>query len=556
MPRLIGRITADKWEREVRRELASQLPSDWIVVCNVSWTYAPGGDRPKDGQSDFVILVPELGMAILEVKGSRGVRVADDGIWYRQEIIRRTGQVTAETAIDEPPPEQASRNMYTLARIVSDRLPRSTFPGVYAYLVAYPNGKVAGEPSLFDRTTIVDSRDIHRLASRIKQVLVARTPDEAGRSEFTAEMAARVAAILGNVGFQIEGHDTPLDAREDTTSVEELTRQQFAALRGAFELPRVAVTGPAGSGKTLMALWKLEALLEEGRRAVYVCYNKSLAEHLQRTHPGMATSIINIDKLFASLVKVPSSVPVNYFLELLPSSVQDFAFQMPLEEKYDDIIVDEGQDFGQFRLMALLELLVEEGQWLVFADWSQNVYRAAEQALVGAEVTFRLFHNCRNTKSVNTAANKYCEQSIESLPGAPLGVPPMVRKTSLAVMAAAVWEAAHNLAPEGGVVVLSPFRLENSCLKNARKAYRLELTEDLSKLGAPGYVLFSTVRSFKGLEANNVVLVHADIPNRSDAFSEDDLYVACTRATGRLAIVTCSEEAGEWYADRIGQQAR
>lgn len=119
-----------------------------------------------------------------------------------------------------------------------------------------------------------------------------------------------------------------------------------------------------------------------------------------------------------------------------------------------------------------------------------------------------------------------------------------------ATAAAAAWAAAHELAPEGGAIFLSPFKLENSCLAMARRAYSLEVTEDIALLGKPGFFYFSTIRSFKGLEGKNVVLLHADIPGLIPALSPDDLYVACTRATGRLVIMAASEEALQWYSQR------
>ena len=76
MPKILGTNSADRWEREIRRQLAVQLPHDWIVVCNIAWALRSDGGVVKDGQCDFVVLVPGLGMAILEVKGSRSVRVA------------------------------------------------------------------------------------------------------------------------------------------------------------------------------------------------------------------------------------------------------------------------------------------------------------------------------------------------------------------------------------------------------------------------------------------------------------------------------------------------
>lgn len=549
MPRLIGPITSDRWEREVRRQLGDQLPPEWTVVCNVSWALKNDAGYVRDGQCDFVVLVPNLGMVILEVKGSRSVRVAPDGIWYRTEADRRTGQEGREVAIDEAPPDQASRNMHTLAEVVRKELSMERFPGAYAFVVAYPNGVVEGRPYLHDPTTIVTRNQMPHLDRCLRSALEARGALSYGAS-FTADMAKRTAAILSNARFAIRSVDTPLDAREDARDIDELTRHQFAALRGAFELPNVAIVGPAGSGKTMLALWKLAALLEEGKRALYVCFNVALAECLRLENAAMASAITNVDRLFTHIVG-PRSGPVTdrYFQEELPQQVLDCAANMPPSEKYEAIIVDEGQDFGDMRVIALLDLMAEGGQWLFFADWGQDVYRAGNSEALGAEVTFRLYHNCRNTQRTNTATNQYCSQSVVSMPGVPVGVAPAVaRCQSNGLMAARAWDLAHELSPEGGAVFISPYKLSNSCVAGLRRGHGLELTEDIRNLGKPGFVYFSTIKSFKGLEARHVILLHADMPNRSQAFGSEDLYVACTRATGRLAILVSSEDAANWFS--------
>ena len=548
MAHMIGPITSDRWEREVRRQLEAQLPSDWIVVCNVSWALRNETGYVRDGQCDFVILAPGLGMVIMEVKGSRAIRVAPDGIWYRRESDRRTGRETREVAIDEAPPEQANRNMHTLAEIVRKEFGTGRFPGAYAFMVAYPNGLVDGRLDLYDPSTIITRDHFTQLRQRLRSALDARGASIHGAS-FTANIARKVATILSNARFAIRSVDTPLDMRDDAREIDELTRHQFAALRGAFELPSVAIVGPAGSGKTMLALWKLSTLIEEGKRALYVCFNAALGERLRMENAGMAGSIIHVDRLFAQLVGGRLGVvDGRYFQDELPQQVLDFAANMPHGAKYDAIIVDEGQDFGESRVIALLDLLKEGGQWLFFADWGQDVYRAGSSEALGAEVTFRLYHNCRNTQRTNTATNLYCGQSIASMPGVPVGLPPIVvRCSSVAVMASRAWDQVYELSPEGGAVFLSPYRLANSCLNGSRKGHGLELTEDIGKLGEPGFVFYSTIKSFKGLEARHVILLHAELPDRAQAFTFEDLYVACTRATGRLAILVASDEASRWF---------
>ena len=83
------------------------------------------------------------------------------------------------------------------------------------------------------------------------------------------------------------------------------------------------------------------------------------------------------------------------------------------------------------------------------------------------------------------------------------------------------------------------------------RGHGLELTQDPSKLGMPGYVYYSTVRAFKGLEAGVVVVVQVEPPDSIPSLSLEDLYVACTRARSRLAMVAGSESAHGWFASHL-----
>lgn len=555
MPKVLGPITADRWEREVRHQLQSQLPDDWIVMCNVSWALRSASGFVKDGQCDFVVLAPGLGLAVVEVKGSWSVRVGSDGVWYRRERgDARNSQNAREIAITEPPPEQANRNMHTLAGIVARYLNLADFPGAYAFLVAYPNGIVEGSPELYDPSTIVDKVRMSSLKRSIENALVARgAKRESGR--FPVDIARKSADCLSNSRFVVTTVDAPLDSQTDAKNIDELTRQQFAALRGAFELPSVAIVGPAGSGKTMLAIWKLLALIEEGKRAVFVCYNKSLAEFLRLQYPEAEDSIWSIDRLFKHIAPEAHSPRMDdvFFRENLPQHVMNVAVDLADDRKFDAIIVDEGQDFGESRVIALLELLVPNtAQWLYFCDINQDVYDAGNKGTTGAEVTFRLFHNCRNTERVNRATNRLCELAISAMPGVPAGVPPAIHfASSPDQIASRAWELAHEFAPSGGCVILSPYKLENSCMNKSRRGYGLELTEEISHMGQVGYVYFSTIKSFKGMEAENVILVQASRLGASHSFQKEDLYVACTRANGRFAVVTTDQQAHEWFSSSI-----
>ncbi len=66
---------------------------------------------------------------------------------------------------------------------------------------------------------------------------------------------------------------------------------------------------------------------------------------------------------------------------------------------------------------------------------------------------------------------------------------------------------------------------------------------------------FSTIRSFKGIEAAGVILVDAEVLGANQALAAEDLYVACTRPTGRLAVIATSDEGERWFS-RASSTAR
>lgn len=537
--------------------LAQQAPDDWLLVTNVAWSRRGPADDWKyvrDGEADIVVLAPGYGMAVLEVKGSRAFRIGDDGRWLRQ------GESGVEEIIRSPA-MQACANMHELADLVVARGTWDRFPGGFAYMVVYPQGRLASQPpTTHDSSTLTTCEQIKELASRVRNALELRaTP--AIRKVFDDRVARDVSRLLTSQPFVIVKADSPPDVQGDATGIEALTRQQFAALRGVFNLPRVSVIGPAGSGKTVIAMWRLEALVSAGRRAMYVCFNKSLAASLRRRHPELGPYIAHVDKLLWDIAQQEGVLPAQtgimrdrdaFFSEELPGKVFDMVATWPDSRRYDALIVDEGQDINDSRAIAIMELLCrgEDASFTIFSDKRQDIFGRSGSADAYAEVQFRLYHNCRNTLRINERTNVLLGGIVPPMPGVPVGVDPVVRHCSDArTMAAQAWQLASSWSGEGNsVAILSPYSLANSCMKDHEKGHGLRLSTEIDELGAAGVVQFSTIKSFKGIEATSVILVDGLTPAAGSSFQPEDLYVACTRATARLAILSLSKDAVRYFA--------
>lgn len=536
MPKVVGSLPADRWENEVLKAFKNQLPDNWVVMPSVHWTLSKNG-YVREGEADFVILVPGSGLVVVEVKGSKEFKVGENGVWSRRE---NNG---TWVELKESPPEQAIRNMHDLTKVINESYQWPRFPGRYSYLVIYPQGEIARLPAMFDESTIATRRHMNQLASRLRNSLEKRGGDGRGE-QFVTQVVESVIDHLKNRKFRVYKADFAEDVADDSERIEQLTRQQFASLKGLFQLPSVAVVGPAGSGKTVLAIWRLKSLIDQGKRAVYICFNRALAASLRMLNPDYADFIWNVDKLFISICSEtpPAAGLKEFYREILPGRVMDYA---DTYEKYDSIVVDEGQDLSECQIIALLELRSSEGEWAFFSDWKQDIFHAGNTAPIGAEVVFSLHHNCRNTVKINDASNLYLNSRIESMPGMPLGVAPLVQLVNNQSMRA--WEIAQKWSGEGSVVILSPYRYENSSMNGQISGYGLRLSTEISDLGKAGTVFFSTIKSFKGIEARAIIVVDVGIPDEHVAFSKEDLYVATTRATTRLALITSRKDVADYY---------
>ena len=72
------------------------------------------------------------------------------------------------------------------------------------------------------------------------------------------------------------------NARATEKSLLRLSDQQFRILDMLDAERRVAVAGPAGSGKTLAAAEKARRLATQGFDVLFTCFNRPLADHLRK----------------------------------------------------------------------------------------------------------------------------------------------------------------------------------------------------------------------------------------------------------------------------------
>lgn len=146
---------------------------------------------------------------------------------------------------------------------------------------------------------------------------------------------------------------------EDIEALNVLTQQQFHILTNIQDVQRAAISGSAGTGKTVLALEEARRCSKDGLRTLYTCYNRPLAIDVSKRLEGLPNLVVlNFHTFCKKIVdqagiKIPKvSSQRRLFDDVFPELLMQ-AFDSMSVRQFDAIIVDEGQDFSPLWWSAL-----------------------------------------------------------------------------------------------------------------------------------------------------------------------------------------------------------
>jgi superfamily I DNA/RNA helicase len=198
----------------------------------------------------------------------------------------------------------------------------------------------------------------------------------------------------------------------DSQVLERLTERQRHVLKGLERNSRVLVDGPAGTGKTVLAVHHAHRLAARGLRVLFVCFNKGLAAELSRRQASDGVTFTTFHRLCMQLADEAGielstergeDASADFWEHELPEAMVSAIAE--LGPRFDALVIDEAQDFAE-EWFQTLTLLLEEGErsniW-IFRDPRQSIHRDGMQIPAGY-VSFDLAENCRNTKAIHREA--------------------------------------------------------------------------------------------------------------------------------------------------------
>lgn len=547
-------------ERRVH-SIIRALPESESWVCLHSLGLSSGWTG-EYGELDFVIIVPRVGLIIVEVKGG-GVSVRD-GTWTTRDRYGNTH------TLKRSPFKQAQDGIWKLLSALRKKFGDHSLEArcPIAWCVVFPDVACPSLPPEATRSEVLDRDD---LDGDVRQRLLS-LPSFAsleGRRDLEKPSPATCERILGFLRPEFEQIAAPVSERWDAEEqIRTLTEEQFAALDGIAENPCLLIKGPAGTGKTLLGIESARRASLLGKRALLTCFNANLGAWLraavQSSENVVAGNIhallrsrIGASPLAADLARAESSAIGR---EKLYDEIYFELGALAIDasgERFDHIVVDEVQDVASKQLCDVVKAWRADGAQVIFmGDFSrQAIYAGATEASpdllaaqMGGLATFNLSLNCRNTRRIASQLKVFSGFDGHRLSDRqPEGDQVSVHfykndAAGLRVLEGIVRglrEAGHKSSE---VVILGPRRRENSIMRAVKNLGGWQVS-DFSEACAG--LRYETIHSFKGLESQVVIVVEAGASTAEE--SDALLYVGMSRA--RLKLFMLIDEANRTTID-------
>lgn len=563
-------------ELQVYQQL-QQMPDDWVAILNHR-EHSKRDNHYVNYEADFIVLIPGLGIVVIEVKDWPLVRL-HNGEWQGKE--KEEDKEWTGLGHKKSPLNQA---FLCSRKVIQGLVHRGILPEdsrqqpEIRALAVLTN---AVPPDLCENTSEEDKSISHKTHVPLESLYLC------GREALEHHLQERIESL-----FVYRRRKGSLMTEELVREMEEyfapnlLFRMDFSnytetmanAAPDLFRLlPRleesrggIRVEGCAGSGKTEMALREVRRLAaqlpqESNRSILLLCYNNALAYRLRRGIRGCrGASHITIagfhDYCIDRIIRPAGRDELIRYDEQTPY-LDDEGWEWVASgraslPRHDYIFVDEAQDFKPIWWDIIRSILATDGKLYIFADTRQDIYHRCH-GLPDLPTRIRLTQNLRNAWRIATFSHGILPTLLSMSPSLYSGAPLRLRAASDSPEERAneVRRAIEELKnhPEhhirnSDIVVLSPWRASNQrcSFPFCPELDYADATENAQETAArhercrrhdSPRILADTIKGFKGLEAPFVILTDIPAPDEYRGFTAADFYVACTRARFGLFII-------------------
>lgn len=508
------------------------------------------GNIIHESETDFVIFNRYKGLMCIEAKAG-AVKCQNDTWFYQSGIEMKHGG----------PFKQADLNKWKLSKYfekvgLSSLLSKCKlthavwFPSISTISINQINMPVDG-----DRNIVLSLEDLADPSRTIEKIFDLDFRGQPQTSLTETEANKIIDSILCPSFDLLPLKSVELDHKRNVYG--RMLKEQSNILNFLEEQPFAAISGVAGTGKTLIAVEKARRHADNGDKVLFLCFNKYLCEYLKKNYNYENVSYYTIDGFACSICHSEYADFDELDMRLLELSYgNDFP--------YKHVIVDEGQDFGQDRieeanvLDTLEDIVLDEnvnGSYYVFYDKNQliqgyNVPKSIEDA----DCKLTLYKNCRNTENIAITSMRPLKNAKKPkmFSGCITGESPKIfisgeDEKQIDFINNAIKDLLNQKIQD--IVILT-------CSTEDKSIMRDKVSNGTYSVNGKNFK-FTTCRKFKGLEADAIILVDV---SKDNLIGDNTLifYVGASRARFNLYISAqldndeCKEIADYYNLGSVG----
>ena len=510
------------------------LSDSWHVYANMQ-QHILLYERISRGEIDFILTHPYFGIVLIEVKG-HGV-VCKDGTWFRGDKKTKDPYTQIEDARGNLN-QFLFQNIEELKPIIKEEKDMRKISSSIHTLVVFPFlpdfqnlGMKASKSNTLTQTDLDDLSDYFKenipqkdfgslkgIQEKFKDVVLPNVN--------TAPLRGLTKNLLDQMMASTEEQKIILNAIIDNNS-------------------HVAIKGPAGSGKTVLAVEAARQAAEKGEKVLFLCYNQNLSRFLSDLLSD--NPLIEVHSLFGLFAKININLKDVGTSNLTPSDAAPIIADImndnfdKFDTSFDVLIIDEAQDYSSL-FWPTFDLLTENKKWFLFYDTRQAITHSdwnLPELSKQSWTTFPLTKYLRSTKEISQQVLKVYDDEYNA--SAISGLEPQYIQlknkgweeglAALVQILTGLFETEKYHASQVQILIPHSRYLEEV----EQTSYKPNL-----KIGAIKEIQIESIHKFKGLESEVVVMILPSIESLESETTTDIrslIYVGMSRATSLLILI-------------------